>query len=134
MQESAKSRFKIGSLWTFQQDRATTHKANVTQNWCRDNLPKFWPKELWLPCSHNLNPTNFSVWFILETKACSKVHCTVNDLKLSLEQAQQEIQQEQLCTSVEDVQGRLKVVSASKKEHFEWNFAFFMYVYLCIHA
>ena len=59
------------------------------------------------------------MWSILETNVCSKVHCTENDVKLSLEQDWQEIPQEQLYTSVEDVQKKFKAVIASKGEYFE---------------
>ena len=31
--------------WTFQQDRATSHTANVTQLWCKDHCPLFVSKK-----------------------------------------------------------------------------------------
>ena len=31
--------------WTFQQDRAIFHTANLTQQWCRDHCPVFITKE-----------------------------------------------------------------------------------------
>ena len=34
MLESANDHFGDDTLWTFQQDGATTHTANITQNWC----------------------------------------------------------------------------------------------------
>ena len=76
LKSATKDHFGDGTLWTFQQDGATAHTANVAQNWCRDNLPRFWSKEMWPPCSPDLNPMDFSIWSILEAKACSKVHCT----------------------------------------------------------
>ena len=117
--KSVKDHFSDGTLWTFQQDGVTAHTANATQNWCRDNLPRFWSKEMWPPCSPDLNPMDFSLWSILEAKACSKVHRTVKDLKRSLELAWQEKPQSQLCATVEDVKRRLESVVASKGSHFQ---------------
>ena len=84
MLKSAKDHFGDDTLWTFQQDGATSHTANVAQNWCREHILRFWSKEMWPPCSPNLNPMDFSVWSILYAKACGKIHHSVDDLKQSL--------------------------------------------------
>ena len=84
MLEYAKDHFGEDTLWTFQQDGTTSHTANVTQNWCRDHIPNFWSKEMWPPCSPDLNPMDFSVWSILKSKASRKIHHAVDDLKCSL--------------------------------------------------
>ena len=41
-------------------------------------------KEEWLPSSPDLNPLDFSLWSILETKACCKSHTNLESLKRSL--------------------------------------------------
>ena len=105
---SANVHFGDETLWTFQQDGATAHTANITQSWCRENLPRFWSKEKWPPCSPDLNPMDFSIWSVLETSACSKVHHSVQDLKASLERAWREIPQNTMRTAVEDVRRRQK--------------------------
>ena len=56
---------------THQQDGAASHTANFVQNWCKNNMALFWTKEMWPPSSPDLNPMGFSVWNILESKACS---------------------------------------------------------------
>lgn len=38
MLESAKDHFSKDTLWTFQQDGATSHTANVSQNWCHEQF------------------------------------------------------------------------------------------------
>ena len=119
MNASAKVHFGDDKLWTFQQDGATAHTANISQGWCRDNLPRFWSKEKWPPCSPDLNPMDFSIWSILEAKACSKVHRSVQDLKVSLERAWSDIPQDTMRAAVEDVRRRLKAVIARKGGHFE---------------
>ena len=42
MLKSAKDHFSNDTLWTFQQDDAMSHTANVAQNWCREHIPRFW--------------------------------------------------------------------------------------------
>ena len=74
---------------------------------------------MWLLCLPDVNPMDFSLWSTLEAKACSKVYCTVGNLKSSLEQAWQELPQEKLCASVKDVQRRFKAVIDSKGSYFE---------------
>ena len=64
--------------WTFQQDGAPAHKAIETQDFLRDNCPDVitvdphWrnPTGEWSPNSPDLNPLDYSVWSILEEKAC----------------------------------------------------------------
>ena len=119
MLESVNDHFGDDTLWTFQQDGATAHTANITQNWCSNNLPRFWSKEKWPPCSPDLNPMDFSIWSVLEADACSKVHHSVEDLKRSLNRAWRKIPQETMRASVEDVRRRLNAVIDRKGGHFE---------------
>ena len=113
MLKSAKDHFGDDTLWTFQQDGAASHTANVAQNWCREHILRFWSKEMWPYCSPDLNPMDFSVWSIFETKVGGKIHHSVDDLKQSLLRAWQEIPQEQLRASAEDVRRRLQAVIKS---------------------
>ena len=71
--------------WTFQQDRATSHTAKISQNFCKENFRNFWSKDMWPPCSPNLNPMDFSVWGILQKRACQKKHHSVESLNYSVE-------------------------------------------------
>ena len=119
MLEYAKDHFGEDTSWRFQKDGATSHTANITQNWCRDHTLNFWSKEMWPPCSPDLNPMDFSVWSILESKACKKIHHTVDDLKRSLRRAWNEIPQEQPCAASEGVRKRLEAVIECNGGHFE---------------
>ena len=62
---------------------------------------------------------DFSIWSLLETRECSKVNHSVQDLKLSLERAWYDIPQDTMRASVENVRRRLKEVIARKGGHFE---------------
>ncbi|KAI6652422.1 hypothetical protein LOD99_7436 [Oopsacas minuta] len=63
---------------------APAHTANMTQDWMKYNTSNFIHKEEWPPYSPYLNPMGYSVWSILENKAYSVSHNTVNSLKISL--------------------------------------------------
>jgi len=119
MLASAIAYFGDEKLWTFQQDGATSHTANITQTWCREHLPRFWSKEKWPPCSPDLNPMDFSIWSVLEARACSKAHHSVQDLKIALERAWKDIPQDIMRAAAEDVRSRLRQVAAKKGGHFE---------------
>jgi hypothetical protein len=43
-----------------------------TQNWCRENLPEFWGKELWPPNSPDHNPLDYFV------RGVSELHVNKN--------------------------------------------------------
>ena len=48
--------------WVFQQDGATPHTANKSQQWCRNNFKFFLNKHHWPPNSPDLNPLDFFYW------------------------------------------------------------------------
>ena len=97
MEESNLTNLGNDKNLTFQQVEAASHTANITQWWCKDHLPHFWPKDDWPPCSPDLNPLDFSLWFILESKACSKVHLSVDEMNTSLIWSWEENPQEIAC-------------------------------------
>ncbi|KAI6660137.1 Transposase [Oopsacas minuta] len=73
-----------GESFLFQQGGAPAHTPKVTQAWLKENIPDFIPKDEWRPYSPDLNPMDYSIWSILETKACAKAHTNVESLKESL--------------------------------------------------
>jgi inhibitor of nuclear factor kappa-B kinase subunit alpha len=73
--------------YVFQQDGAPAHTARRTQDWLATNLADFWPKDLWPPSSPDLNPLDYSIWGVLEAKACKTSHNSVDDLKASIVRA-----------------------------------------------
>ncbi|CAF2137240.1 unnamed protein product [Rotaria magnacalcarata] len=48
--------------WTFQQDGATPHIHQLTQQWCQGHFPSFIEKDRWPPNSPDLNPLDHSIW------------------------------------------------------------------------
>lgn len=108
-----------GAAWTFQQDSAPAHRAKCVQQWCRTHFPDFISSTEWPPYSPDLNPLDFSVWSILETKACGKVHSSIESLKVSLEKAWEEIGEEELRGIVDAFPKRLKACVKAKGDYFE---------------
>jgi hypothetical protein len=70
--------------FVFQQDGAPAHTSHRTQAWFGENNIPFWRKELWPPSSPDLNPLDFSVWSVVESKACATSHNSVKALKASI--------------------------------------------------
>jgi DNA-binding Lrp family transcriptional regulator len=73
--------------YVFQQDGAPAHTSNRTQKWLADNVAQFWDKSMWPPSSPDLNPLDYSVWSVLESKACATSHANLEDLKASIVKA-----------------------------------------------
>ena len=68
----------------FQQDGAPAHTAKSTQEWLRTEIPSYISKLEWPPSSPDLNPLDFSLWSILESRACSNSHRNLEGLRKTL--------------------------------------------------
>ena len=108
-----------GESFLFQQDGAPAHTSKLTQSWLKENIPDFITKEEWPPYSPDLNPMDYSIWSILETKACAKAHTNVESLKASLRREWAKIPQETLRAAVEAFPRRLKTVIQKKGGYIE---------------
>ena len=105
--------------FTFQQDGAPAHTSRLAQSWCQEKLPAFISKEEWPPSSPDLNPLDFSLWAILEAKACAKEHTNLEALKRSLIKAWESIPEEQVRTACAGFQDKLKKVVMAKGWYIE---------------
>ena len=74
--------FTIEEALNSQNDRIITSSVS-TQSWLRINISDFVSKEEWPPYSPDLNPMDYSIWSILESKACAKSHTSIQSLKTS---------------------------------------------------
>ncbi|KAI6653097.1 hypothetical protein LOD99_3948 [Oopsacas minuta] len=71
------------------------------------------------PSSPDLNPLDFSVWSILQTKACCKSHKNLEALKRSIIRAWNEIPQETMRMAVEAVPSQFRAVIKIKGGYIE---------------
>lgn len=105
--------------WTFQQDSAPSHAATDTQQWIRSHTPDFISKEEWPPYSPDLNPLDFSVWGILESKACMKPHQSLASLKRSLKKAWADLPLTTVAKITDQFPKRLRSCIDASGGHFE---------------
>ncbi|KIH62792.1 hypothetical protein ANCDUO_06922, partial [Ancylostoma duodenale] len=93
--------------WILQQGGAPAHLAESTQYWC---LPTYQTPQNGSP---ELNVLDFSIWAMLEQKACQKKRTSVQALRKCLEKARNEIPQDHVRATVEAYPKRLKAVIRS---------------------
>lgn len=105
--------------WIFQQDSAPAHKAREVQDWCRAHFPGFISAEEWPPYSPDLNPMDYSVWSILEARACAKPHKNLESLRQSLQREWAKIPAHELRAITENFPKRLRLCIQAKGGHFE---------------
>jgi hypothetical protein len=105
--------------WTLQQDWAPAYSARSTMALCKELFPAVWDKDVWPSNSPDLNPLDYSVWSILETKACATQHASVDSLKKALKKAWAEITVDQLACIVKKFSKRLKACISAQGGHFE---------------
>jgi len=105
--------------WTFQQDSAPAHKAVATQEWCRTHFPDFISSAEWPPYSPDLNPMDYSIWSILEARACAKPHKSLEALKSSLRREWDRLSSEEVRAAAENFRKRLKLCRDAQGGHFE---------------
>ena len=96
--------------WTFQQNRATFHRTKFSQNFCKENFRNFWSKDMWPPCSSDLNSMDFSVWGILQKRACEKKYHSVESLKRDLLKEWEKLPQGMLRAAYENTIKRMRTV------------------------
>ncbi|VDL72812.1 unnamed protein product [Nippostrongylus brasiliensis] len=100
-------------------DGAPAHRAAAVQEWCNDNFPDFISLQEWPANSPDLNPMDYTVWSVLEAKACRKPHRSVDLLKKTLLKAWEELDLTYLRAAVDDFPMRLKACIEANGDIFE---------------
>jgi transposase len=103
----------------FQQDGAPAHTAKETQDWCQAEFFDFVRKSEWPPSSPDLNPMDFSIWSILEARACANPHKSVESLINALKREWEKLDQETINAAVAQFPSRLQQCIDAEGGHFE---------------
>ena len=105
--------------WLFQQDSAPAHRARTTVQWISDHFPGFITPREWPPYSPDLNPMDYSVWSILEARACAKPHKSLEALRRSLTEQWDKITVEEVRAIAQNFTKRLKLCTKAEGSHFK---------------
>ncbi len=77
--------FLLGN-YIFQQNSALAHPSKKTRM-AQDECHQFLGQNIWPINSQDLNPLDFSVWSMVEAKACKAPHPNIQTLKTSVAKA-----------------------------------------------
>ena len=121
-----------GAPWTLQQDSILSHGSKMTQSWIQAHIPVFISKDEWPSRCPDLNPLDFSVWSILESKVYRNHNDSLDNLKLELPREWALIPQKVLHASCEAFHGRLKSLIKNKGGHIELMLLIIVMVSLAI--
>ena len=84
--------------------------SNRTQEWLTTNMANFWPMDVWHPSSPDLNPLDYSVWSVLESRACKSPHNSVNALKASIVRSWQSLSKQYIVDTCLSFRRRVETV------------------------
>ena len=102
----------------FLQDSAPAHRVKNTLSWFESQKIDLISPSEWPPYSPDLNPMDYSIWSILESKACAARHDNFEKLKTSLLKAWDELTPETLTKICQNFRHRLRSCINSKGGHF----------------
>ncbi|KAF2366495.1 hypothetical protein FHG87_002758 [Trinorchestia longiramus] len=102
-----------------QQDSAPSHDFNVPQTWFQRNIPSSISKNVWPARSPDLNPLDFSIWSILETRVLATPHTSLESFKAKLQRELEAILQEQICAACDTFVNRLEAAMRNKGDYIE---------------
>lgn len=105
--------------WIFQQDSAPAHKAKSTQDWCRTHCPSFISTSEWPPSSPDLNPLDYCIWGVLESRVNSKIHRSLGELDAAIQREWKKLSMDTVRAAIGSWLGRLKKVVKARGARFE---------------
>ena len=99
-----------GRPYIWQKDGAPAYNSKRTQDWCRENLPFFWEKEIWPPSSPDCNPLDYFVWGVAERDVNRSPHNTKQSLITSINEVFANMSRENVIKACSRFRSRLEEV------------------------
>jgi len=108
--------------YVFLEGSVPAHKSKKLQQWCKeelDELDDFWPWDLWPPSSPDLNPLDYHLGGILESKAWASSHPSTDSLKAAIEREWAAMSMDNVVKACKVFGGMLKAMIKARGGHFE---------------
>ena len=105
--------------WVFQQDGATPHTANISQNWCTNNFHTFLDKNHWPPNSPDLNPLDYFYWNEVLKYIQIGSFTKHEEFKIKISEACGRVELEKIQKSVDSFTSRVRNVENLKGNYLE---------------
>ena len=83
------------------------------------DFPDFIKKNEWPASSPDLNPLDYTIWSVLESRVNAEAHNSVESLKRAITEAFESLDQEMINRAIDDWPRRLNAVIAANGGHFE---------------
>lgn len=101
------------------QDSAPAHGAKKVQDFLKENLPLFVPKDIWPSSSPDLNVCDYWLFGVIEGESNVTSHPSVNSLKTAIRQAFRNLDPEDVKRSCSRFRSRISQIIDAKGGHIE---------------
>ncbi len=108
------------SKCVWMQDGAPAHRAKKVQNFCKENMANFWPKDIWPPSSWDLTPPSIFFWWdAIEKSTSATPHPNVDLLKTSISKVWTDFPEDSIAKACSSFRGWIEAVIAASGGHIE---------------
>ena len=103
----------------FVQDSAPAHGSRTVQDYLKQKMPLFVPKDMWPSSSPDLNPCDYWMWGVIEAHSNAVAHNSVNNLKDAIRSAFRSVKAAQVKRACTAFRGRIQKVVAARGGYIE---------------
>ena len=101
------------------QDSAPAHGAKKVQDFLKENLPLFVPKDIWPSSSPDLNVCDYWLFGVIEGQSNVSPHPNVNSLKAAIQRAFRNLDPDEIKRSCSRFRQRISKIIDAKGAHIE---------------
>ena len=105
-----------GENCVFMQDHASSHDAEITQTWLKENVPQFYDKNSWPAKSPDANPIE-NLWAILETNINRDKLTSKNSLKNAIKKVRNNTSLSQIIELIHSLNNRRSALRKANGGH-----------------